>query len=196
MARRTLMALPEIRSFAQLPTGKRLYKYGNRTREMVKGGPGEPPPGFLGPTVSVTEWMVYWALSRYFLNPTDPRRSGPPFNGGPPDWTYQQPYLGGRFTPLGAVVDFIVWRTNTGRPLGIRVQTEYWHLYASREQQVHDLNQRGRLMDSISVVDIYDYTFSGDPTGAAVMQVVKNALGLIEIPDPLRSGTVRRNPRR
>jgi hypothetical protein len=52
------------------------------------------------------------------------------------------------------------------------------------------------LMDSISVVDIYDYTFSGDPTGAAVMQVVKNALGLIEIPDPLRSGTVRRNPRR
>jgi hypothetical protein len=188
---RQLKRPPLIRTIAQLPTGSEKYRYSARSWTQVRNGPGEPPPGFLKATVSETEWWVYWACARIFKNPVNPRIG--PFVGGPPEWTYQQPYIGGRFTPLGAVIDFIVWRTPTGRPLGIRVQTEHWHLFASHDQQVSDLMQRGRLMETLDVVDIYDYAFTGDPTGQAVIQTVKGALGLIELGDPLRAGTVRRN---
>ena len=191
---RTLKALPELRTFSQRPWGPRLYKYSVREAGMVHGGPGSAPPGFLGPTVSETEWLLYWACARYFLNPLDPRKG--PFIGGPPDWTYQQPWIGGRQALFGAVVDFIIWRTPTGRPLGIRMQTEYWHLFRSREVQVNDYNQRGRLMERLDVVDIFDYAILGDPTGQKVMQALKKALGLIELPDPLRAGTARRGARR
>jgi hypothetical protein len=184
-----------MRTFSQLPTGSREYRYSVKEPEQVKGDWMTPPEGFVTPTTSVTEWMVYKAFALIFNNPIKYREA--PFNGGPPDWTFQQPFLGGRFTPLGAVGDFIYWRTESGRrPLLVRVQTEHWHLFTTFQTQVRDFDQRGRLSDRVDVVDIFDYTFLHDPTGQAVIQQVKRALGMIEIADPLRAGVVRRNSRR
>jgi hypothetical protein len=193
MPRKQLQRPPTIRTFVTKPTGQRQYQYSTRSFGQVKGGPGAPPPGFLTATNSVTEWMVYWAFARIYANPKDPRIG--PFHGGPPQWTYQQPVLGGRFTPLGAVTDFIDWRPYSGRPVIVRVQTEHWHLFASTEKQIEDLMQKARLGDRADVVDIYDYQFTDDPTGQSVIQVVKSAVGLIETPDPLRAGVVQRNVR-
>ena len=193
---RQLKRPPTIRTFSQIPRGPRAYQYGMLEKGDVKGGYGAAPPGFGGPTVSFTEWIFYWALWKVMDSEGDPRRSGPPFIGFPPDWTYQQPFIGGRAEPGGAVVDFIVWRTQTGRPLGIRIQTEYFHLFTSHNKQVSDLMQKQKLMDQIDVVDVYDYTITDDPTGQAAIQVCKAALGLIELPDPLKGATARRNSRR
>lgn len=187
---------PSIRTFSQLPRGPRLYKYSVLEKTDVYGGYGPMPPGFGGPTVSFTEWIVYWALWKVMGETGDPRKSGPPFIGSPPDWTYQQPFIGGRAEPGGAVVDFIVWRTMTGRPLGIRIQTEHFHLFTSNAKQVSDMMQRQKLMDQIDLVDLYDYQITNDATGQAAIIAVKNALGLLELPDPLRGATVKRNSRR
>jgi hypothetical protein len=193
---RPLKRPPTLRTFTQIPLGKREFQYANLQKSDVKGGPGPAPPGFGGPTVSYTEWMVYWALWKVMASAGDVRKSGPPFIGFPPDWTYQQPFIGGRAEPGGAIVDFIVWRTQTGRPTGFRVQTEYYHLFTSYDKQVSDLLQKQKLADQIDVVDLYDYLFTGDATGQLVIQTVKSALGLIETPDPLRGATAQRNPRR
>lgn len=187
---------PTLRTISQIPRGSRTYKYANLTKSQVRGGPGPAPPGFGGPTVSYTEWMVYWALWKVMGGTGDVRRSGPPFIGSPPDWTYQQPFIGGRAEPGGAVVDFIVWRTQTGRAVGFRIQTEHWHLFTSYRKQAGDFLQRQRLMEQIDVVDIYDYRFTDDATGQKVVQEVKWALGLIELPDPIAAGTAQRNSRR
>lgn len=192
---RTLSSIkrpPTIRVFTQLSTGKRAYRYGKEP--IVTSGPGNPPAGFIVPTVSKTEWMVYWALAKIFKNPENPWQG--PWIGGVPDWTYQQPFMRGRAQPLGAIVDFVIWRTPTGRPVGIRVQTERWHIFTSNEKQVSDAFQRARLQEEIDVVDVFDYTFTSDLTGQTVIQVMKAAIGLIEIPDPLRNATARRNARR
>jgi len=183
---------PTIRVPTMLGYGSREFRYGKAPK--TGNGPGDPPMGFLGPTVSTTEWWFYWALAHIFGNPVNPDL--PPFTGGEPDWTYQQPYMHGRASPLGAVVDFIVWRTPTGRPVGIRIQTEYWHLFTSAEKQVSDYFQRERLNDELDVVDVYDYTYTSDPTGQTVIRVAKQAIGLIELEDPLRSATAMRNSRR
>ena len=193
---RQLKRPQSIRTFSRLPRGPRLYQYSMLEKSDVHGGPGPMPAGYGGPTVSYTEWIIYWALWHILTVEGDPRTSGPPFIGAPPDWTYQQPFIGGRAEPGGAVVDFIVWRTQTGRPLGLRIQTEHWHLFTSYDKQVGDLMQKQKLSDQIDVVDIYDYLITGDPTGQDAIVVVKNALGLIELPDPLRGATARRNPRR
>lgn len=193
---RPLQRPPTIRTFSQIPRGDRRYQFSNLKKSQIQGGPGPAPPGFGGPTVSYTEWMIYWALWKIMGGVGDVRRSGPPFIGSPPDWTYQQPFIGGRAEPGGAVVDFIVWRTQTGRPVGFRIQTEYWHLFTSFNKQQGDFLQRQRLMDEIDIIDIYDYRFTGDATGAATIVEVKRALGLIEIPDPISGATARRNSRR
>ena len=193
---RQLKRPPTLRTFSQLPRGPRLYQYSVLEKTDVHGGPGAAPPGFGGPTVSYTEWIVYWALWKVMGNSGDVRKSGPPFIGSPPDWTYQQPFIGGRAEPGGAVVDFIVWRTQTGRPLGIRIQTEYFHLFTSHAKQVSDMLQRQKLMDQIDVVEIYDYQITADPTGQAAIIAVKQALGILELPDPLAGATARRNSRR
>lgn len=190
---RQIKTPPTLRTFSQFPRGRQEYKY---TLDLdVRGGPGEPPPGFLVATNSLTEWYVYWACFKALSIPSDPRTSGPPFMGVPGFFTYQTPMQGGRTLPGGSVPDFVIERTATGVPVIMRVVTEYWHIYTSVAKQVSDMLQKQRLEDEVDVIDIYDYTFMHDRTGQAAVQVVKGAAGLIEMPDPFRAGTARRNAR-
>ena len=190
---RAIQTAPVIRVKTQIPRGPRRYKFSLPGKQQT--GPGDPPPGFLGPTVSKSEWWLYWAMFPALQINVDARRSGPPYVGWPPDFSYQQPFMQGRAAPGGAIADFVIWRTRTGRPVLIRLVTEYWHLYTDANKQVADMLQRQRLEDQAQVIDVYDYTFTHDPSGAAAIQVVKAAVGLIEMPDPLRAGTARRNAR-
>ena len=75
---------PKLRTPARLPRGPEWL----HLPVQKLGGPGDPPPGFVGATNSAVEWMVYWALSKVFGRPEDPRK--PPFDGAWPDWTYQK----------------------------------------------------------------------------------------------------------
>jgi hypothetical protein len=190
---RQIKAPPTLRTFSQFPRGPQRYKYS--VDEDVRGGPGEPPLGFLVATNSVTEWMVYWGMFPALNIGMDARKSGPPFIGVPGFFTYQTPMLGGRSLPGGAVPDFVIERTRTGIPVIIRVVTEFWHIFTTNAKQTADMLQKQRIDDEADVVDVYDYTFTGDPTGQAVIQVIKSAAGLIELPDPMRSGVARRNAR-
>lgn len=190
---RQIKSVGTLRTFSALPRGERKYKY--TVDEEVKGGPGLPPAGFLEATNSITEWIVYWACFKALQIPLDPRQTGPPFEGVATYFTYQTPMLGGRSLPGGAVPDFVILRTGTGIPVIIRVTTEYFHLFTTNAKQVKDELQKQRLDDEVDVVDIFDYEFTNDDTGASAVVAVKNAAGLIERPDPLAAGTARRNVR-
>ncbi len=181
---------PTLRVFTELGSGSRLYKYNKQP--LVTGGFGDPPAGFILASTSISEWMVYWALAKIYGQPKDPRQG--PFIGFPGVWGYQVPAMGGRAVG-GAVVDFIVFDTASGIPIGIRIQTELWHLFTANRKQATDLLQRQRLSENMTVIDVYDYQYTGDKTGQQVIQVMKTAIGAIEIPDPLRGATARRNPR-
>lgn len=181
---------PTLRVFTELGLGSRTYKYNKQP--LVTSGFGDPPPGFIIVSTSLSEWMVYWALSKIYGLPVDPRQG--PFIGAPGIWGYQVPAMGGRAVG-GAVVDFTVQDTRSGIPIGIRIQTELWHLFTANRKQASDLLQRQRLMEDMTIVDVYDYQYTGDKTGQQVIQVMKAAIGAIEIPDPLRGATARRNPR-
>jgi hypothetical protein len=138
--------------------------------------------------------MVYWALAKIFGDPTDPRQ--PPFDGGWPIWTYQKAAQGGRHMPGGSVIDFVVWDAGEGgKPIALRVVTEYFHLFTSNQKHVTDALQRESLENYATVIDLLDYQFINDPTGQAVIVVCKNALGLIESANPLLSGIAVRGSR-
>ena len=188
MARTSGSALPpRLRTTPRLPRGpEKLHPPVQKT-----GGPGPPPPGFVGATNSATEWMVYWALAKIFGRPDDPRR--PPFDGAWPDWTYQK---GIGNAPGRSIIDFIIYRTTRrGRPVAIRVQTEYFHQFTSNQKQAYDRMQAIAVSGYADVVDIFDQTFVNDKTGQAVIIVVKNALGLLRTPDPIVAGTALRGSR-
>lgn len=181
--------LPTLRRPTAKPTGpKKLRLTGPAD---VMGGPGEPPPGFLNTINSKSEWFIYWALAKIFGNPPDASRG--PFIGGPPDWSYQAAYDGGSRNAGGSVVDFIVY---TGRvPVGIRLVTEYYHLFTNRRKQVQDEMQKLALEGAVDVVDVYDYDFLNDPSGEAAVRVVKLAIGQMERPNPLMTGVALRGSR-
>ena len=157
---------------------------------LAESGPGEAPPGFILPTTSQTEWVGYWALATVFDNPRDPRVG--PFEGGFPDWAYQQYALGGRSVTGGAVVDFVVQYTPRGRPVGIRLQTEYFHLFAPEERQNYDLMQTAALAAEMEIVDVFDYDLLRDKDGSGAVIAMKRAVGLLQRPDPLSAGTAER----
>ncbi len=190
---RSIQAPKPLRTFSALPRGERKYKY--TVAGDVQTGPGEAPPGFLVATNSVTEWYVYWACFPALQIPMQAEDSGPPFEGVPGFFSYQTPMQGGRSLPGGAVPDFVIERTRTGIPVIVRVVTEYWHLFTSNDKQIRDELQRQRLDDEVDIVDVFDYEFMHDPTGAATVVAVKRAAGLIQSPDPLYSATARRNAR-
>lgn len=184
MAKQANLGLPpRPRSPTRLPRGPKLYQ-GART---IVAGPGEPPSDFVRPTTSKTEWMVYWALAEIYKNPVDPRRG--PFIGGPPDWAYQEG-TGGDGTR--SKPDFVIYRK---KRLILRVQTEYRHLFTDIQKQTYDRLQKIFQSNYNDVVDLYDVDFVNDKTGQAVIIVVKNALGLIQRPDPIVAGNALRGSR-
>ena len=183
------MRIPRLRRPPAQPTGPKWV--GVNVQKQVVGGPGAPPPGFISPANSKTEWMVYWALAKIFGNPIDPRL--PPFEGGRPDWTYQAAYNGGAGTLGGTTIDFIV---ESGRqPTAFRIVTEYYHIFTDRRKQVGDELQKIAIADRYQVIDLYDQDFINDLTGQAAIQVIKMGLAMIERPDPILVGTSLRGSR-
>lgn len=162
------------------------------------GGPGVPPEGFLGPYNSVTEWYAFWGLAKIFNNPPDPRQpsEGGIYSGGHPDWTYQKAWDGGRNSPGGSVIDFVVYNPGPGRmTTGIRIVTEYWHIYTTNAKQVIDQDQLTHLEQSFDMRDMWDQDFVNDPTGAATVITLKNLLGMLDRPNPIFLGTALRGSR-
>lgn len=156
-------------------------------------GPGDPPDGFLTGQNSATEWIFYWALARVFGEPKDPRK--PPFYGGYPFWAYQVAEIGGFVRSLGsAVVDFVIYQGPT--ILGIRIQTERFHIYTTSEKQAYDAFQRASLEAAgIDVVDVFDDQILGDPSGQKAVIAAKQAVGRIEKVSPIYGGTAIRASR-
>ncbi|MHB1330199.1 MAG: hypothetical protein ACYC2K_18520 [Gemmatimonadales bacterium] len=147
--------------------------------------------GFVGAHTSRTEWLVYWALSKKFGDPKDPRI--PPYTGSRlGTWFYQVMDQGGR-VPAGSVSDFQV-KTPFGWII-MRLDTERWHIFASAAQQMKDLFLKTHLKTG-KVVTLYEQDFIHDDTGEAVMKVVSLALKGLELPNPIRTGqALRRRPK-
>lgn len=179
---------PPIRPFTIRPIGPRALHLGSKPRN-ISGGPGDPPMGFVGPHTSATEWIIYWALAKIFHDPVDPRK--PPFIGSRNGvWTYQTEESGGRNTPGASVTDFVV--TFNGKTIGIRLETERWHIYQTATVQMRDFYLRTHVRANDNVVSIYDQDFIGDPTGHAACVVVANAIKGDVLGSPQGSGTGRR----
>ena len=165
---------------------------GPRTLHLQKapgviGGPGEPPEGFVGAHNSKTEWLVYWGFAKVLKDPKDPRK--PPWVGGA-DWSYQKSIDGGRIVG-GEVVDF-VYISAHNKTIGVRVQTERFHVMTDAAKQMSDFFLKAETKGVDTVVDIFDQDFIDDPTGRAVCVVVANAIKGIQRYSPIIAGTAQR----
>lgn len=179
---------PLLRHKAQKPTGMRFVPQG----EQIMGGYGEPPAGFLNGQNSVTEWIAYWALARIFQNPKgDDVRSGP-FIGGWPDWSYQVKFSANT-TSGRTAVDFVINQGAT--TIGIRIQTERYHIFTSSRIQAYDSLQRFNLEKGMEIVDIYDNELLGDPSGQKAIIAMKRAIGRLENINPVVARTAIRGSR-
>jgi hypothetical protein len=180
--------LPTLKRPTVISTGPKLYR---STEEPQRyGPPGEPPLGFVTPKTSATEWPPYWGLAHIFGYPKPEHVRSFPFNGGPPYWEYQG--FVEASSDKQTNVDFIIWGIGNASPIAIRIQTEFFHNFASNDTQFYDIVQRDRLQNGFEVVDLYDYEYMRDETGRAVIVLLKQAMGLIETPNPIRSGAVQR----
>lgn len=187
-----LPGLPQLRKLTGLKQPRRppLRQTGPKVLRLQKdpdiiGGPGEPPEGFVTAHTSRTEWWIYWALAKVLRDPPNPRK--PPFTGGA-GWSYQKAIDGGRVVG-GQVVDFVVLGER-GRPtVGIRVQTEHFHIMTDTAKQIEDflLKVTERAIDVI--VDVFDQDFIADKTGHAACVVVANAIKGIQRGNPITQGT-------
>ena len=168
-----------------------MYAQPRKPREI--GGPGEPPPGFVTPPTSATEWVAYWGLWRALGVKGDPRESGPPFMGAPTgEFAYQSFEMGGRMQAGGAVVDYVVYSAPGGVPIGIRLVTEYFHLYAGSDKIMSDALQKDYLSREMIVVDLLDSEILGVPPSAVIIKI-KQILNMIPSQNPITAGTVHRN---
>lgn len=174
-----------LRSFTAHPQGPKLFHLFAKPVN-IGGGPGDPPPGFIMGHNSKTEWLVYWALAKIFDDPKHPRQ--PPFAGGQ-QWGYQTSEDAGR-VPGGQVLDFVV--LSGLKKIGIRVDTEHFHIFTSAATQEKDFYLRTHLRSVDQVVSIYDQDFIGDPTGKAVIAVVAKAIKGDMMPNPIKFGTGQR----
>jgi hypothetical protein len=138
-------------------------------------------------TTSLSEWWAYWGFAKFFNDPKDPRQ--PPFFGGR-DWGYQIASMGGRREPGGAVVDYVVYLI--GEVVGIRLQTDRFHLTAGPEKQAYDEAQLRNLSRQMVILDIFEQDFIGDKSGESVVRVIADTLGGRGRVNPLRSGTYRK----
>lgn len=188
--RRDLPRPPALKRPPALPTGPRRFRApkdkGFRSSATV------PPDGFVVGSTSASEWMIYHAFSKVFGVPEDPRIG--PFYGYPGVWTYQKAVMGGRRSPGGAVVDFIVYPglKSHGKQIAFRIQTEYFHNYANSEKQASDLLQSWNLGEYYTVIDLYDYEFVSDKTNQSAIILIKRALNGETFSPPGATGVVQR----
>lgn len=181
--------LHKPKRFPIAPRGPEHLKLGVRPARIGLG-PGEPPPGFVTAHTSKEEWWLYWAFSKVYNDPVDPRE--PPFTGSRVgEWFFQVAEQGGR-VPAGSVSDF-----QLKTPLGwiiVRLDTERWHIFANANVQMRDLFLKTHIRTG-KVITVYSQDFIHDDTGEAVCKVAALATKGVEMPSPIRSGTaLRRRP--
>lgn len=179
-----------LRTTTRIPTGPKMYR--KAAKPEFGSGPGEPPPGFVTPTTSKSEWLVYWAIWKALDVPGNVRQG--PFNGpGTGEFEYQSWQMGGRSSLGGAVVDFLIFPYGSGSPIGVRVQTEYFHIFAGSNKIASDEIQLALLSRNMTVVDVFDYEFIHlNPEDLVIY--FKRSLGLLR-GSPIAAGTARRNRR-
>ena len=136
-------------------------------------GPGNPPAGFVGGQNSVGEWYVYWALSRIFEDPEEPRV--PPYGGGD-RWSYQVPILGGRDELGGAVVDFVVHMPRS-KDVAIDLISGHYHTAAGPETLAFDRARKRSIQQFMDVIELYEIDIILDPTGEQAVSTTIEALG-------------------
>lgn len=179
--------MPTIRAQPQRPPERRptpVTKTGPRKlflgRPIHTGGPGDPPPGFNGPTTSAHEWPWYWASKKVFDPQDDPRR--PPFSGGR-GWDYQNPYHS--FGILQSVLDFVYYLP--GEIVGVRIQTPFFH--RGPEKDSYDAAQSRNLSRMVVVKDVYSQDFVQDRTGEAAIRLLLDTLGGRDRTNPMTQGS-------
>lgn len=183
------LKLPPIPKPETVKRGPKLYEFGKDHGHT--GGPGDPPPGFVTIKTTATEWPIYWALARVFNSPEAHAIRSGPFRGGPPYWEYQN------YLDVGGLknsnFDFVIWQPNPySQPVAIRIQTEFFHSFTTNAKHQYDVLHRLRAEDNFDVVDIWDYLYLGDESGAAAILAVKYAMQLIEPPSPIYTHAVQR----
>lgn len=184
----TLPRPPRLRNtFPIAPKGPHIYHRGSKpfvgdTRWL------NPPEGFVTAHTSSTEWMFYLALSIITGSPNHPEQA--PFLGGPPIWVYQKSEQGGR-VPGGSVSDFVVLNWKGTSMIGIRIETERYHIWTDGATQQKDLYINSHLSMVNKVIRVWDQDIL-DPTGEKTCRVAALALKGIEMPNPIYFGTARR----
>jgi hypothetical protein len=183
------MTLPKLSKAPVIHRGPRIYQMDRKPQ--VLGPPGAVPPGFVTPKTSATEWPPYWGLARITGYPRAEDVRKFPFVGGPPIWTYQA------FAETGSSrasnIDFVVWGPfQNATPVAIRIQTEFFHNFTTIDNQIYDITMRDKLENGFDVYDIYDYEYMRDPSGAAIIIKLKQAMGLIGGGPSISRGTVQR----
>ncbi len=169
------------------PKGPRIYHRGSDP--IVVSAFMTPPEGFLTAHTSAVEWMCYLALALITKKPNNPFQR--PFVGGPPLWVYQKAEEGGR-VPGGSVSDFVVLNLNGTAQIGIRVETERFHIWTDAKQQQKDIYISAHLQTITKIVRVYDQHFIDDPTGEKVSWVMALAMRGIELSNPIFFGTAAR----
>jgi hypothetical protein len=170
------------------PTGPDIYHRGS---EPIIDSPFmHPPGGFVTAHTSGVEWMCFLALA--ILNPGFPEDPfSPPFIGGPPIWVYQKHEQGGRVAG-GSVSDFVVLSNSGAAKIGIRVETERFHIWTDSGTQQKDIYIAAHLETVNKIVRVYDQHFVDDPTGEKVTRIMALAMKGIELPSPVTMGTAQR----
>jgi hypothetical protein len=189
-----LPGLPKLGALQKVPRLRRPPVRNTGPRELrlqsdpvQKAGPGAPPEGFITAHQSKTEWVWYWASSRVLKDPRDPRKG--PFVGGA-TWQYQKAIDGGRIIG-GQVVDF-VYLLEKNKTLGVRIQTEHFHIMTDAATQLQDffLKTSQRAVDQ--VIDVYDQDWLWDASGQAACAAVANALKGVQAYAPPFAGRSQR----
>lgn len=185
MGKRPRPLMPERHTFR--PRGP-MWAWRAMNWRMEGQGPGEPPPGFVTAHTSASEWRYYWAIAKVMGDPRDPRKG--PYTGGR-NWVYQAA-ADGVFTRSVAsqVIDFVV--DLNGTRIGLRIQTERWHVMASSKVIERDKFLKTHTKGVDVMIDLFDQWSIGDPTGKAVIDQVIKALRLTPDPDPITNGTALR----
>jgi hypothetical protein len=181
---------PGLRHHTRLPQGPRQYNQGKIKHEF----PGEPPAAFLSGELhgSRSEWPLYAGLWKALGCKPDDAMREVPFVGDPEGkFIYQSWQLGGRSVSGGAVADFEIPGGRRGPSLLIRIQSYRFHLSAGPDIMSYDDIQRENLLGEANVIDAYEQDFIR-LTGQELVIYVKRLLGMIQNPDPIRAGQVKR----
>lgn len=183
---------PRLPSIPTFPKGPRYLDFSNAPKI---GGPGEPPPGFITPSNSKIEWLVYWGLAKVFGLPKDPRRK--PYIGSHGLWEYQRPY-GNHGAPGSTTIDFVIWPNTLtrGRPIALRIITERYHLFVDPRKRAKDTVQELNLARRYEIKDVFEQYIIHDKTGQATVKHLKFLLAGGSAPDPFAGRYAERIPDR